>query len=178
MDRWWFLTWRTYGTWLPGQDGFVGYYRTSRGHRQIDNHFGEPATDGMPALARYAREKLTQPPTLLTPEHAGVVMVELLRTCSFREWQADAIAILPDHVHFSVGVPGDPDPTALLREIKSYTSRALNKSISRTQRWWVASGSTRPIKGDGSRQAVVRYISTQENPLILWLSAEAQQLIG
>jgi hypothetical protein len=28
VDRYRFFTWRTYGTWLPGENGFVGYYRT------------------------------------------------------------------------------------------------------------------------------------------------------
>ena len=45
MDRYWFYTWQTYGTWLPGEDGFVGYYHSQHGRRVIDNVPGELPTD-------------------------------------------------------------------------------------------------------------------------------------
>jgi REP element-mobilizing transposase RayT len=178
MDRFWFFTWRTYGTWLPGQEGFVGNYRTIRGQRQIDNRVGELATEGMPPLADYARKLLANPPIMLTLEQAGVVLIELLRICEFRGWQARAIAILADHVHFVFGVPGDPTPSDLLREIKSYTSRALNRSAPQEQSWWVTGGSTRPVKGEASLCAVIKYVRAQDSPLVQWLSGEAQRLIG
>jgi hypothetical protein len=178
MDRQWFFTWRTYGTWLPGADAFVGFYRTKDGTRQIDNRVGEAATPGMPALASYARDLLVQPPVLLTPEHAGVVLLELLRTCEYRGWQPVALAVLPDHVHVVFGVPGDPEPECLLREIKAYSTRALNRTVPKPQRWWVTGGSTRAVKGEESLRAVVCYINDQDSPLVLWLSADCPRLLS
>jgi hypothetical protein len=130
----------------------------------------------MPALAEYARDLLAHEPVLLTPEAAGVVLLELLRTCRHRGWQPDALAVLANHVHFVFGVPGDPEPEHLLREIKSYTSRALNRAFGR-RRWWVVGGSTRPVKGGAARQAVIRYTSTQTEPLVVWLGSHARTLI-
>ncbi|HEY1189859.1 MAG TPA: transposase [Gemmata sp.] len=150
MDRYWFFTWRTYGTWLPGDSGFVGYYRSAAGESRSDNRVGEPATEAMPALANYASGLLTHEATRLVPEAAGVILLELLRTCRHRGWQPDALAVLSDHVHFVFGVPGDPAPERLLNEIKSYTSRALNRALG-PRRWWVSGGSTRPVKCDAVR---------------------------
>jgi hypothetical protein len=176
VNRYWFFTWRTYGTWLPGEGSFVGFYRIESGERRIDNQIGEPAAESMPPLAGYASSLLVHEPTLLTPEAAGVVLIELLRTCRYHGWQPDALAVLPDHVHFVFGVPGDPEPESLLREIKSYTSRALNCALGK-RRWWVVGGSTRPVKGEASRQAVIRYTRSQVDPLVVWLGSEAQRLL-
>ena len=40
------------------------------------------------------------------------------------------------------GVPGDPDPSAMLRDWKSYASRALNRSGAKPNapRWWADQG--------------------------------------
>ena len=65
MDRYWFFTWRTYGTWLPGEDGFVGYYRDAAGERVIDNMPGEPPARPIPRLEQYAREVMQGEPVLL-----------------------------------------------------------------------------------------------------------------
>jgi REP element-mobilizing transposase RayT len=176
VDRYWFFTWRTYGTWLPGDEGFVGFYRTASGEQRTDNRRGEPATEAMPPLAEYAGRLLAHEPVLLTPEAAGVVLIELLRTCRHRGWQLDAVAVLADHVHFVFGVPGDPAAEDLLREIKSYTSRALNRAFG-CRHWWVVGGSTRPVKGEGSRQAVIRYTNSQTEPLVVWLGSDARKLI-
>jgi len=46
MERHWFLTWTTYGTWLPGDDrGFVCNVSSPDGMGQRLNEFGsEPAS--------------------------------------------------------------------------------------------------------------------------------------
>ena len=72
-----------------------------------------------------------------------------------------------NHVHLVVGVPGDPEPDTLLRDFKSYASRALNhrwpKPASGT--WWTQSGSTRKL---ADMPAAVRYAQEQEHPLVVW----------
>ena len=39
---------------------------------------------------------------------------------------------MADHVHLVVGVPGDPDPHAMLRDFKAYGSRALSAGFGRS----------------------------------------------
>src|SRR3954449_11068863 len=120
MDRYWFFTWRTYGTWLPGGDGFVGYYRTSDGRRVTDNQPGEPLADSIPALERYARQAMAGEAVLLACGLADVLLRQFQETAGVRGWSIDVAAIMPDHVHLVFGTPGDPDPSAMLRDWKSY----------------------------------------------------------
>src|SRR5215213_389972 len=104
VERYWFFTWRTYGTWLPGEDGFVGLFRGSVGVRVTENAAGSEPADPMPGLAAYAASLLTHSPLTLTVPQSEVVERELLRTCGFRGWVPDAIAILPNHLHIAFGV--------------------------------------------------------------------------
>ncbi len=62
----WFFTRRTYGSWLPGEAGFVGYYHTPENPRAIDNVLGGPTTSAIPALERFAREAMQGEPVLFT----------------------------------------------------------------------------------------------------------------
>src|SRR5581483_8362808 len=96
--RCWFFTWRTYGTWLPGEDGFVGYYH-GPGGRVIDNVPGEPPTDAIPALERYARESMTGEPVLLCRPQAEALLAQFHETAAHRGWGLDAVAVLVNHVH-------------------------------------------------------------------------------
>jgi hypothetical protein len=91
----------------------------------------------------------------------------------------DAVAILTTHLHLVVGVKGDPTPTALLRDFKSYCSRASNATlVERTQaKWWAERGSTLLLKDQNNRARAVRYTRDQENPLVVWVSEEARELL-
>jgi REP element-mobilizing transposase RayT len=144
MTRTWFFTWRTYGTWLPGDDGFVGYFRDS-GKRKILNAPAEEFAPSMPALAKYARSLMPADAVQLTRAQAETVFVQMNETAAVRQWTIDAVAILPTHIHVVFRVPGDPDPSHLLRDWKSYASRALNRTHRRND-WWAERGSMRPIK--------------------------------
>ena len=49
MDRYWLLTWTTFGTWLPGdQRGFVGRERAADGRQSWLNVPGTPARTETP----------------------------------------------------------------------------------------------------------------------------------
>jgi hypothetical protein len=215
MDRYWFFTWRTYGTWLPGEDGFVGYYHTSDGRRVSENERGAPKSEPIPALARYARNLLRGEPVGLTLVQAHAVAEQLREHAGFKGRVIDAIAVLVNHVHLVFGTPGDPDPDRMLTDWKAYASRALNLANPERQRggscgqggasgtppecpaagshpladargspkrlrpvWWAEDGSKRPIKDDEGRRAAIQYVRDQENPLVVWLSDEARQLLG
>src|SRR4051794_1993260 len=147
MDRYWFFTWRTYGTWLPGEDGFVGYYYSHYGRRVIDNQSGEPPTEAIPALERYARSTTAGEPVRLAHSQAEVLLRQFHETAAVRGWVIDVAAILANHVHLVYGVPGDPDPSDMLRDWKSYASRALNRTGARPggPRWWADRGSKRRL---------------------------------
>ncbi len=129
MDRYWFFSWRTYGTWVPGEDGFVGYYhRQADGQRAIENVPGEPPTEAIPALERYVHQVMQGDPVLLNGKQAEGLLAQFHETASYRNWSIDAVAVMANHVHIVFGVTGDPDPSDVLRDWKSYGSRAFKPS--------------------------------------------------
>src|SRR5262245_35698574 len=107
MDRYWFFTWRTYGTWLPGSPGFVGSYVTTSAERRSENAPGEMTAEPMPALEACARDHLSAPPVYLSRTQADRVLDQLHETASYRGRVIDAVAVLADHIHLVFGTPGD-----------------------------------------------------------------------
>ena len=91
-------------------------------------------------------------------------------TARYRGWQLLAGAIMANHVHLVVGVPGDPDPSSLLRDFKSYASRALNlrDRVSVKPRWWTEQGSKRKIADWDTLETVLRYVREQAYALEVW----------
>jgi REP element-mobilizing transposase RayT len=174
VDRHWFFTWRTYATWLPGEDGFVGYYRKLTGERVIDNSPGSEMATAMPALAAFARSQCKSPPVLLTADQAAALVGQFHETASFRNWRLDAIAVLVNHVHLVFGESGESDPGDMLGDWKSYATRMLNRTWGRQPGgWWAGDGSKRPLSTAQRHWAALRYVRDQENPLVVWLSEQA-----
>src|SRR5262249_52966385 len=81
----------------------------------------------LPGLRRFARQALRGGPIWLTAEQAQAVLDQARETAAFRGWELLAAAVMANHTHLCVGVPGDPDPAAVLHSFKSYASRALNR---------------------------------------------------
>ena len=123
---------------------------------------------------------MTGTPVLLTAEQAAGLLAQFQETAAYRNWTIDAVAVMATHIHIVFGVPGDPDPSGMLRDWKSYGSRALNRIGPRraSGRWWGDRGSKRPLKTDQQRRAAIAYVRDQENPLLIWLSDEAKRLLG
>jgi hypothetical protein len=173
MDRYWLLTWTTYGTWLPGDArGFVSNVREGPGPEVRHNQPGTPVDADMPGLTRSARTGLQCSPVYLVAEQAPVLLAQFQETASFRRWQLVAVAIMANHAHLIVGVSGDPDPALLLRDFKSYGSRALNRQWPkpRSGTWWTESASRRKLPHEGAVRAGVEYLRGQEYPLLIWVA--------
>jgi REP element-mobilizing transposase RayT len=176
VDRCWLLTWTTYGTWLPGDvRGFVSEVRTEEGAQVRHNTPGTPCDANMPALRRYAESVMTAEPVYLTLAQARALIEQFQETARFRQWLLLAAAVMTNHVHLVVGVPGDPDPEKLLGDFKAYATRTLNRGWGRREndRWWTQSGSKRILaSSDAIRQAVHYVLKKQPNPLALWGAPE------
>ncbi|MCY2963548.1 MAG: hypothetical protein NT069_07850, partial [Planctomycetota bacterium] len=127
-SRIWFLTWTTYGTWLPGdQRGFVSPKFEGPISEKRHNVPGTEYDQGRPVLRQLAMERLAGPPIYLIFEQAPLLKDQFEETAGIRKWSILAGAILPNHIHLVTAVPGDPDPHVLLRDYKAYGSRALNR---------------------------------------------------
>jgi REP element-mobilizing transposase RayT len=146
LDRVWLLTWTTYATWLPGDPrGFVSNIEDGIRH----NVLGTDYDSDMPTLQQYMSQKLRGAPIYLIKEQAQVLLKQFQETTTTRGWTLIGTAIMMNHIHILVGVPGDPEPEDLLRDFKNYGSRALNRRWGKPESdtWWTVSGSKRKSVG-------------------------------
>lgn len=169
--RIWFLTWTTYGTWLPGdQRGFVSPKFEGPIAEKRHSTPGTEYDQGRPELRILAKQKLAGPPIFLVASQAPVLKDQFEETAKHRGWSILVGAIMPNHVHLVTGVPGDPDPEVLLRDFKSYGSRSLNRNFGRppSDTWWTEQGSRRKVKDQSHLNAVVDYVKNQAGALVIW----------
>jgi len=171
VDRYWLLTSHAYGTWLPGDKrGFVGWVEDP-GNKLVKRNRPKTATEpGNAPLRQFAQSQMKSDAIWFTSREAELLWEQFLETAAYRQWQLLAVAVLATHVHWVLGVPGDPDPEDLLRDLKAYGSRKLNQHSPRGHqtKWWCESGSKRKLSGDGSVLAAIRYVLGQEHPLLIW----------
>src|SRR4051794_6975880 len=110
MDRYWLLTWTTYGTWLPGdRRGFVSEVREA-GEKALHNTPRTPCDRDIPPLEAHAAAIMDEDAVRLDLARAQAVADQLRETAGHRGWWVLALAVMANHVHVVVGVPGDPDP--------------------------------------------------------------------
>jgi REP element-mobilizing transposase RayT len=180
FDRIWFLTWTTYGTWLPGDArGFVSPKFENLQTEPRNNVPGTEYDQGRPALRSLAAENLRGEPIWLMLEQAEVLRNQFQETARHRGWTIIIGAIMANHIHLVVGVTGDPDPASLLRDFKSYGSRALNGRWTKPESgtWWTEQGSKRKVKDEQHLSAVIEYVRHQVGALVIWECANRSCLV-
>lgn len=171
-DRNWLLTWTTYGTWLPGDErGFVSNVDDGASAKQVRHNIpGTPYDKDMADLMTAATARTVGDPVRLNKRQAEALLLQFNETANYRGWLLRAIAIMTHHCHIVAGVVGDPEPGGLLRDFKSYGSRALSRLSEKPEsgRWWTESGSKRKLPDDDAILASIRYVAAQEFPLVVW----------
>lgn len=172
-DRYWFLTWTTYGTWLPGdRRGFVSDIKADDGTTIRHNVPGTEYDANILALEAHAASQQKAVPVRLLEIQAVLLLNQFLETAQVRQWRLFASAIMANHCHLVVGVPGDPDPEKLLGDFKSYGSRKLNRSghtVPHDKRW-TKSGSKRKLPDEQAVLNAIKYTIDQKYPLVVWVN--------
>ena len=163
---------------MPGDErGFVSRVRDGEGPRIQHNDPGTRlTTPTFPvSIIPPARKAQDVPPMRLTLEQADLLLTQFRETAEYRHWRLLAVAIMANHVHLIVAVDGDPDPSDILGDFKSYGSRALNrqwpKPVSGT--WWTESGSKRKLLTEEKVREKIEYVRDQPYPLLVWIAEEA-----
>jgi REP element-mobilizing transposase RayT len=175
MDRYWLLTWTTYGSWLPGdRRGLVGQQMDATGTKCIHNIPGTAYDPPDPRLHRAMSKTLKAPPVRLNAVHALSLRDQLIEVAEKRGWRLFAVSVMANHVHLVLAVPGDPEPSGILRDFKSYGSRRLNNQFGppASGTWWTESGSKRKLPNDDAVLAAGKYVRDQEFPLLVWLDPQ------
>ncbi len=174
-----FLTWTTYGTWLPGDDrGWVEY-----------GHGWHP-----PDMAREleARARMNEDACRLDGEQRVVVECQIAETCNLRGWELHAVNCRSNHVH--VVVTATQAPRVFRNQLKAWCTRRLKElEIERVrlrhqpgsrmgaetdastltkvvneclrEEWWAERGSQRFINDLESLEAAILYVrDAQDKP--------------
>ena len=113
-----FLTWATYGTWLPGDN---------RGWIEYRHGWQLPA----PARRLEAEARMTEDACILDPEQRALVEKTIADHCQIRGWQLHAVNCRTNHLHVVVSAPLHPDE--IRKQFKAWCTRHL-KELERTRR--------------------------------------------
>jgi hypothetical protein len=76
-----------------------------------------------------------------------------------------------NHFHIVVGVSGDPMPSKVLGDFKSWATRALSQRFGApaSDTWWTERGSKRKLPNEEAILAAIHYVLyDQPNPLVTW----------
>ena len=149
-----FLTWTTYGSWLPGDSrGWVHH---------SDGAWHVPFRQASPALEASAKESLKGTSVVLTTSQRDIIAKAIEQCCGIRRWQLRALNVRSNHVHLVVAA-GDVAPQRVMTYFKTWASRLLNErtpSPSR-RRWWTRHGSTRYLNSPNAVRTAVKYVLNQ-----------------
>ena len=145
-----FLTWVTYGTWLPGdQRGWIEY---GRGWKLPDAQ-----------LERLCAQRLTENACQMSATEQRNVATQIAETCQHRGWVLHAANCRSNHVHAVISAL-NVRPNKVRNDIKAWCSRRLNASSTRgRKRWWAQRGSIRWVWNEDALNQVVLYVMNAQD---------------
>lgn len=144
-----FLTWTTYGTWLPGDDrgSFAKTARFRNGARNLEGH---------------ARRSMREPAVTLGTRERDLCEKTILRVAAIREWKVWAVAVRSNHVHVVVTAAKSPPKT--MADLKSWCTRDLRAAVDpERENWWTERGSYRLLFDEEGMDAAVRYVTEAQD---------------
>jgi len=108
-----FLTWTTYGTWLPGDER--GWVEKPGVFREAD-----------PKREEAARRLMTEPELILTDEQRRIVEKTIADHCWIRNWYLHVVNARTKHVHVVVTAPRRK-PDDVMDQFKAWCTRKLKE---------------------------------------------------
>jgi hypothetical protein len=140
-----FITWTTYGTWLPGDER--GWCHKGDGQLQAPNEL----------LQEIALADMKEPALELAPEQRSVVESTVARHCEIRSWTKYAINARSNHVHVVVSAPGYT-PEIVRDQFKAWCTRLLKPTHSGRTRFWTEGASCRWINHEDDLEGAIIYV--------------------
>lgn len=151
-----FLTWATYGTWLPGDKrGWIEY------------RHGWQLPD--PVRELEARARMVGSACRLDSQERRAVEQQVTETCGFRGWQLHVVNCRSNHVHVVVSAP--VGPKSVRSQLKAWCTTALKNlnhqrwmcadgtaRVTLRENWWAERGSQRFVNDDESLEAAIIYV--------------------
>jgi REP element-mobilizing transposase RayT len=157
-----FITFTTYGTWLPG---------SAKGKCSVDtehNAFGTPFVAPNPEREQQAREAMVQPPYVMSASERDIVCQAIVELARDRGWRLWAVHVRSNHVHAVVSAERDPD--RIMSDMKGRASRDLTQAgfDGSERRRWTRHGSTQHLFRDDEVAVKIRYTLDQQGDRMAW----------
>ena len=145
-----FITFRAYGTWLPGDA------RGSIGWRQ--NATGSPPLQTDKSLELRSRGRLKGGAANFDAASRNAILEAIREVCSAREWELLALNVRTNHVH--VVVQCDARPERAMIDFKAYATRRLVRigAFPAGGRPWSRHGSTRYLWTEREVDSACQYV--------------------
>ena len=152
-----FITFRSYGTWLHGRSGSVD---------RLHNRFGTPRLPANAKRLAYNKKLMKRPPVKLTTRRRRAVLQAIKETCEIRKWKLWASNIRTNHVHAVVSAPCDPE--LVLNALKANATRKMRVA----ECWqsgktpWVLRGSKRYLWTEKDVYEAIDYVLYGQGELL------------
>jgi REP element-mobilizing transposase RayT len=145
-----FITWTTYGTWLPGD---------SRGWRKWKKGEQQPR----PLLEAWCRERMKGKLVILNSEQRAKVEGVCHRHAEIRGWTIHAINVRSNHVH--IVVTADAAPAKVRDQFKANATRVLRQETDpiANETIWTRGGDAEIVDGDNGLEQVVLYVTDAQD---------------
>lgn len=145
-----FLTWPTYGTWLPGD---------ARGW--IEHRKGWKLPD--PILVLEAQAKMRESACVLSLQARTIVESQVAETCQFRKWTLHTVSCRSNHMHVVI-TAGNVVPRKIRSDLKGWCSRRLRENIdANRENWWAERGSIRWVFDETNLASILTYVSSAQD---------------
>jgi REP element-mobilizing transposase RayT len=129
------ITFRTYGTWLHGDErGAIDRRRYRR--------YGTPAMPANKRLVDEEKAALKHPPVVLNPSQRTAIKSAIQEVCTHRGYYLHAVNVRTNHVHAVITASCKPEH--VLEALKAYATRKLREAhlIKPDMKPWARHGST------------------------------------
>jgi REP element-mobilizing transposase RayT len=138
-----FITWTTYGTWLPGDErGWVNL-------REVQVQKGNPAL-------KLANQKLMNEPAVrLSLSQRELVDKTIREHAKLKHWCLLACNVRTNHVHLVI--EASLSGWEVMKQFKSWANRRLRETEPERNRWWTGRGYVRYLEDDDAIEKAVGY---------------------
>lgn len=145
------LTFRTFGTWLHGdeRESFQRLRKSGPRSTRIE--------ENVPLAERMA-ESMKQEPTVLSTVQRGFVDAAIREVCGFRGYGLKAANVRSNHAHAVINAERKPEK--IVNDLKAYSTRRLRLEAEFTadQKVWSRGASTRYLWKPRHVEAAIAYV--------------------
>jgi len=140
-----FITWTTYGTWLPGDAR--KWRKTKKGDQPPQ-----------PLLEEWCRDRMTESPLLLNETQRDKVEAVCREHAQIRGWVLHAVSARSNHVHLAV--TADKAPKIVRDQFKANATRVLRQAPDAitNEKVWTRGGDCEIVDGEDELERVMQYI--------------------